>query len=141
LRRVSHPGTRAPKALTHRNRTSFKKGSVPPNRKELGTERYDPKYGIYIKVAEKDPYTGFPTRYKPKHVVVWERNFGPVPKGMVIAFKDSDNTNCNPENLMLLTRTELLRLNGAGYKNAPQEVKPSLVALARIEAKARIRTC
>src|SRR5574343_1302013 len=51
--------------------TSFKKGNIPANRKPLGSERYDPRYGAYIKVAETDPHTGFPTRYRLKSRVVW----------------------------------------------------------------------
>jgi hypothetical protein len=120
--------------------TSFKKGNIPPNRKPVGSERIGKDGYIEIKVQERDPYTGFPTRYKFKHIVVYEQEHGPVPKGMVVIFKDGDNRNFYPGNLMLLSRTELLRLNGAGYKAAPDEVKPSLVALAKLEAKARIRT-
>lgn len=123
------------------NRTSFKKGQAPPNRKPLGTERICPKDGfIQIKVAEKDPYTGFPTRYKHKHVHVWGQLHGPVPKGHVVSFIDGDKLNCEPENLMLLTRKELLCLNLHNYKDTPAELKPSVLALAKLEAKARIRT-
>jgi hypothetical protein len=35
---------------------------------------------------------------------------------------------------------ELLSLNLHGYKDSPEELKPSVLALAKIEAKARIRT-
>lgn len=123
------------------NATSFKKGSVPPNRKPIGTERICPKDGfVQIKVAETDPYTGFPTRYKHKHVHVWEQEHGPVPKGHVVAFIDGDKLNCEPENLMLLTRKELLCLNLHNYKDAPAELKPSVLALAKLEAKAGVRT-
>jgi hypothetical protein len=123
------------------NPTSFKKGQAPPNRKPLGTERICSKDGfILIKIAETNPYTGFPTRYKHKHVHVWEQIHGPVPKGHVVSFIDGDKLNCEPENLMLLTRKELLCLNLHNYKDAPAELKPSVLALAKLEAKARIRT-
>jgi hypothetical protein len=123
------------------NRTSFKKGSVPPNRKPLGTERICPKDGfVSIKIAETNPYTGFSTRYKHKHVHVWEQLHGPVPKGHVVSFIDGDKLNCEPENLMLLTRKELLCLNLHNYKDTPAELKPSVLALAKLEAKAGIRT-
>ena len=123
------------------NPTSFKKGSVPPNRKPLGTERICPKDGfVQIKVAEPDPYTGFPTRYKHKHVHVWEQENGPVPKGHVVAFIDGNMQNCEPENLMLITRAVLLILNLHNYKDVPAELKPTVLALAKLEAKAGIRT-
>lgn len=118
------------------NKTSFKKGHVPPNRRPLGSERVCSKDGfILIKVAEKDPHTGFPTRFKHKHVHVWEQANGPVPEGMVVAFQDGNKLNITIENLMLISRAELLRLNKHGYKNAPDELKPSILALAKLETK------
>ena len=55
---------------------------------------------------------------------------------MVVAFKDGDRTNCEPENLMLISRAELLVLNQHGYGEMPAELKPSVLALARLEVKA-----
>jgi len=122
--------------LTGANEHSFKKGNTPANRKPLGSERICPKDGfVLIKIAERNPYTGFATRYKHKHVHVWEQLHGPVPKGMVVAFRDGDKTNIVPENLMLVSRAELLRLNKHGYKQTPEEIKASLLALARLEVK------
>lgn len=122
--------------LTGANVMSFKKGNVPPNRKPLGSERVDKKDGyILIKIAERDPHTGFPVRHKHKHVYVWEQDNGPVPEGMVVAFRDSDRLNIEPENLMLVSRAELLRLNQRGYKDTPDELKPSVLALSKLEVK------
>lgn len=33
------------------------------------------------------------------HRLVWEQNFGPIPKGHKIYFKDGNTMNCKPENL------------------------------------------
>lgn len=124
------------KGLTGRNKTSFRKGNVPPNRRPLWSERIDSKDGfILIKVPETDPYTGFPTRFKLKHVWIWEQANGPVPKGMNVAFKDSNKLNCVLENLMLVSDAELLRLNQHGYREMPEELKPSILALSRLETK------
>lgn len=137
----SKPWNLGVKGYMGANPTSFKKGSVPPNRKPLGTERICSKDGfVLIKIAEPNPYTGFPTRYKHKHVHVWEQKHGPVPKGHVVSFRDGVKLNCEPENLMLLTRKELLCLNLHNYKDAPAELKPSVLALAKLEAKAGVRT-
>jgi hypothetical protein len=123
------------------NRTSFRKGNSPANRQPLGTERVDSKDGfILVKIAERNPYTGAATRYKHKHVHVWETLNGPVPKGHVVSFRDGIKANCEPDNLMLLTRAELLVLNQHGYKDLPAELKPSVLALARVECAAGIRT-
>jgi len=124
------------KGLTGANKTSFRKGSVPPNRKPIGTERIDTKDGyIWIKVAEQDPYTGFPTRYKLKHRHIWEQANGPIPKGMVIAFRDGDKLNFDPGNLMLISRAENAQLNRHRYKDAPDGLKPSILALTKLEVK------
>ena len=124
------------KGLTDANKTSFKKGSVPANRKPLGTERICPKDGyVLVKVAEPNPYTGFPTRWKHKQVHIWEQDNGPVPDGMIVVFRDGDKRNIDPENLMLTSRAELLILNKNGYKDAPAELKPSILALSKLEVK------
>ena len=137
----SKPWNLGVKGYMGANPTSFKKGCAPPNRKPIGSERICPKDGfVQIKVAETDPYTGFPTRYKHKHVHVWEQIHGPVPKGHVVAFIDGDKLNCEPENLMLITRQVLLILNLHNYKEVQAELKPSVLALAKLEAKAGIRT-
>jgi len=62
-----------------------------------------------------------------------------VPKGHVVAFVDGNPKNCALDNLMLLTRTELLYLNQYGYKEQPDELKPSVLALVRLAAKADLR--
>jgi hypothetical protein len=130
------PWNTGTKGLTGANATSFKKGNVPANRKPLGSERTCSKDGyILIKIGEQDPHTGFPTRHKHKHVHIWEQANGPVPEGMIVAFRDSDKLNIEPENLMLISRAELLRLNKNGYKDAPDELKPSVLALSKLEAK------
>lgn len=118
------------------NSGNFKKGHVPANRKPLGHERICSKTGfILIKIAEKNPYTGSPTRYRHKHVYVWEQENGPVPDGMVVAFRDGDKLNTDPENLMLISRAELLRLNKHGYKDAYVELKSSILTLVKLETK------
>lgn len=124
------------KGLTSANSGSFTRGHAPLNLKPLGTERICSKDGfVLMKVAERDPYTGFPTRYKNKHVYLWEQENGPVPEGFVVAFIDSDKTNCEPDNLMLISRAELLILNQLGYKDTPDTLKPSVLALLKLKIK------
>lgn len=123
-------------SLTGPNSGTFRKGNVPPNRKPLWSERVDRKDGyIWIKVPERDPYTGFPTRYRLKHVWVYEQAHGPVPEGHVVIFKDQNRRNFDPENLEAIKRADLVRINQAGYKNEPDELKPSILALCRLKTK------
>lgn len=118
------------------NRTSFKKGSIPANERPIGSERICSKDGyVWIKVEEWDHNFNRPTRWKHKHVHIWEKENGPVPDGHAVIFRDGDKLNIDPPNLMLVTRAELLRLNQYGYKDTPGELKPSVLALAKLEVK------
>jgi hypothetical protein len=123
-------------AICMGNSGSFKKGHVPPNRKPVDSERIDSKDGyILIKVKERNPYTGFATRWRPKHTVLWERRHGKVPKGSVIFFKDGNKRNFSDKNIVCLTRNEICRLNKAGYPYYPAEIKPSIFALMKLKVK------
>jgi len=131
------PWNTGTKGLTGANKTSFKKGVIPPNRRPVGSERVCSKDGyILIKVKERDPNTGFPTRWKHKHVHLWEKENGPVPDGHCLIFKDGNKLNCeNLNNIVLVSRAELLRLNKHGYGDAPAEIRSSILALAKLEVK------
>lgn len=120
---------------------NFKPGNLPHNHRPLWSERVCSKDNyIYISVPETNPYTGFPTRFKQKHVWIWEQVNGPVPKKHAIIFVDGDLRNFDIDNLLCIHRKVLLLLNLHDYKHAPAEVKPSILALARLEAEAGIRT-
>lgn len=87
--------------------TQFKKGHVPLNYLPVGTERIN-TYG-YMDIKVKDPRT-----WRGKHLVLWEKANGPVPKDHVVIFADRDNRNFSPENLMLISRRQLLIANQNG---------------------------
>lgn len=122
------------------NATSFKAGNLPHNKRRLWSERVGKDGYIEISVPEPNPHTGHPTRFKHKHVWLWEVANGPKPKGTAVIFRDGDNRNFDTGNLLLVKRAELLAMNLHGYKEQPEELKPSVLALARVEAKAGIRT-
>ena len=109
------------------NSGSFKKGMISPTKLPVGSERIDNKDG-YIMIKTADPST-----WRQKHYIVWEALHGPVPKGFVIRFKDADQTNCDSDNLELIGKHEHLRINKHGYTTAPDELKPVIKALAKVE--------
>jgi hypothetical protein len=90
---------------------------------------------VEISVPEKNPNTGYHRRFKSKHVWLWEQENGPVPEGHVVAFKDGNPANVDVSNLILLSRLELLKINKHQHKAAPDEVKPVIITLAKLEAK------
>ena len=129
----SKPWNSGTKGLTGANRTSFKKGNVPPKTRPLGSERIDKDNYRLIKVLDRN---GRKRRiFKPKHVHVWEQEYGPVPNGMVVAFKDSNKRNLDISNLILMSKAEMLFLNNYDYKHKHMQIRDSLIALAKLKAK------
>lgn len=122
--------------------TQFKPGTVPPNRKPLGDERLDRDGYIEIKVPLPNPYTGHSTRYMHKHRYLWEQVNGPLPKGMALKCLDGDRTNTAPSNWAAVPRSLLPRLNGVfgrNYDAAPAELKPAIMAIAKLKHAASER--
>lgn len=118
--------------------TRFKKGQQPHNTKFAGHERVSKDGYVEISIEETNPHTGFSRRYVLKHRWLWEKAHGPVPKGMALKCL-GERTNCDPSNWMLVKRALLPRLNGGRHKKriahdeAPEELKPTLLAVAEIE--------
>lgn len=129
----SHPNSAA---------TTFKKGNVPKNVNPMGDERVD-RYGyIEVKVPVTNPYTGHSTRYIHKHRWNWEQANGQLPKGMALKCLDGDRRNCDPANWIAVPRALLPRLAGGRwgrvpYDQAPAELRPALLAIAKLEHAAR----
>jgi len=126
--------------LTGRNKTSFAKGNIPSNTRELGAERISKDGYVEVKVAEQNPYTGCPTRFKAKHVVVWEQANGQLPPGMMLRFLDGNPLNCDPANLVLISRGENAILNKSGLTGMPAEIMPSCIHYARLRKKMAEKT-
>lgn len=110
----------------------FKKGQVPDNYKPVGSERVDSKDGyIVVKVQDDGEWH---ERWRHKHVVVWEKHNGKVPDNHVIVMLDGDRTNCDIENLMMISRRTLSYLNrDIGLTNDAEENK-TRIKLAELES-------
>lgn len=123
----------------NRARTQFKKGQRSSKTKYAGHE-YPSKDGyIYISIDETSPHTGFERRYVHKHRWLWERLHGPIPKDMVLKCK-GEKANSDPSNWELVPRGLLPRLNGKsgrGYDAAPECLKPTIMAVAKLEHRLR----
>lgn len=123
-------------------RTRFRKGNRPHNTKHAGHERISKDGYVEISINETNPYTGFERRYVQKHRHLWEQANGPVPEGHCLKCLDGDKTNTDPSNWAAIPRALLPRLNGRfgrGYDDAPPELKPTIMAIARLEHEARNR--
>lgn len=119
----------------------FRKGS----RNGVAAEKYQP---IGTERLSKDGYLerkihdGMPlqSRWRAVHLVEWEKLNGPVPEGHALKCLDGDRTNTDPANWTLVPRALLPRLagkSGRDYDNAPADLKPLIMATARLEQAAR----
>lgn len=124
-------------------RTQFKKGNEPHNTHYLGHERVSKDGYVEVSVDEPNPHTGYERRYVVKHCWLWEKENGPVPEGHALKCLDGNRANCNPSNWIAIPRGVLPRLNGGNatrvmaYDTAPDELKPALLAIARIDQRAK----
>lgn len=103
----------------------FEKGQEPLNYRPVGSERKCPKDGyVLVKVEDKGSYQ---ERWRHKHVVIWEKENGKVPENHVVIFLDGDKTNIRLENLKMISRRDLVRLNQSSLpKNDPETTKSSI---------------
>ncbi|MEC1377342.1 HNH endonuclease signature motif containing protein [Heyndrickxia oleronia] len=112
--------------------TQFKKGQKSINYKPIGTERIDDGGYILIKVSDDGPWH---KRWRPKHQVVWEEKYGPVPKGHCLIFLDSNKQNISLENLQLITRVQLGHLNQNHLISINADLTKTGIIIAEIYAK------
>lgn len=82
----------------------FKKGNKPINWRPVGSERISVDGYIEVKVAE-------PNIWRLKHQVVWENHNGKVPKGYTLIFGDGNRKNLDINNLVVISRKQLLIMN------------------------------
>lgn len=84
--------------------TQFKKGHRAFNYKPIGTERVNGSDYVDIKIAA-------PNVWKAKHKIIWEEVNGTIPKNHVVIFGDGNRRNFETDNLILLSKKQLLIMN------------------------------
>jgi len=107
--------------------TMFKKGHAPHNTKQDGyiSIRID-KHGrpyAHIRIARG--------KFDLLHRQIWINNFGPIPKGMIVSFKNNDTADLRPENLELITRAENMKRNTR--HNYPDDLQSAIIALNKLK--------
>jgi hypothetical protein len=121
-------------------RTRFTKGQRPHTWRGAGHESTDQAGYVWLIVDERNPYTGALTRRVQKHKWLWERQNGPIPKGHVLKCLDGNRANSEPSNWEAVPIGLLPRLNGKSgrrYDDAPAELKPIIMAVAKLEHSVR----
>lgn len=138
LRKGSKAWNKGLKGVNGVSWSRFKKGNIPATARPVGHERINRDGHIEVKV-EGHRQMVF------KHRWVWEQHHGPIPKGMVVSFRNGIRTDCRIDNLILLTRAELARLNQSYIHLSTPETHESCILLAKLKGviheKTKSRKC
>lgn len=91
----------------------FKKGPSSPKWLPVGTERIDKQGYTLVKIEEPDIW-------KRKHYLIYEKENGEIPGGNLVIFADGNKNNFDSENLILISRGQLRRLDHSDlrFKNS-----------------------
>lgn len=109
LKGINYPGMQA---------TQFKPGAKPHTWRPIGTERTSKEGYLQVKVHE----TGVTRHdYVAIHHLVWELHHGAIPDGYRVTFKDRNKTNITPDNLELVSISDMMKRNSY-HNNYPKEV-------------------
>ena len=106
-------------------RTMFKKGSKPTNTQPIGTihQRRDTGGKMYQYIKLADCNWQLLNRY------TWEMHNGPIPKGMVVVYKDGNYLNNDINNLLMITKKENMA------RNTIQRLPKELQQVMRLKCK------
>lgn len=145
--------------------TRFKPGQVPPNKgikrpgwapgrmqetqfkpgvrlgvaqrlyKPIGTERVSKDGYLERKVNDDLPLQA---RWRAVHLVEWEAVHGRIPAGHALTFKNGDKRDIRLDNLVLVTRAELMRRNTIHH--LPQPLVQTIQLLGRVNRQIRKRS-
>ena len=116
--------------MPNNKETRFQKGNIPHCHREVGEERID-KYGyVQIKVAE-------PNVWDLKHRVIYKEHYGEIPDGHNIIFADGNKMNFDIDNLIAVSKSEMLILNNNNLRFEDKELTKVGVNIAKVIDKAK----
>lgn len=119
----ANKGKKVSKEVYERTKhTFFQKGNVPVNLKYDGHERLTKNGFIMIRKS--------PGKYVLKHRDMWIQNYGEIPVGYVIVFKDKDRSNIVLENLEMISMSQNMLNNS--IQNYPEEIKSSMKLIKKL---------
>lgn len=115
----------------------MRRGAATKLYQPIGTERITKDGFRERKVNDDLPAQ---RRWKTVQRINWEAEHGPVPDGHVLKCLDGDVLNVDSSNWEPIPRALLPRLNGRygrDYDGAPAELKPTIMAIVKLEHAAK----
>lgn len=106
-------------------KTCFKKGNIPLQHREVGSERINVDGYIEIKVAE-------PNKWDLKHRVIYREHYGKIPKDHKIIFLDGNKLNLDINNLKAVSNAEELIMNRNKLFSTDKDITNTGAILAKV---------
>ena len=132
FKKYKEPWNKGFKGYMGANKTSFKKGNIPPNYKSVGSERVT-RDG-YTEVKIKDP-----NKWELKHRHIYKKHYGEIPSGYNVIFADKNISNFDIDNLILVSKAEMLMLNREKLIFEDKELTKAGVNIVKLISKAKER--
>lgn len=113
FKKGSIPWNKDKKGYMGPNETSFKKGSIPPNLRPVGSERVTVDGYTEVKMQNG--------KWKLKHRLKYIEYNGAIPRGYVIIFANGNRQDFSEKNLIAITRNKLKTMNN--YKLIKSDIE------------------
>lgn len=130
FKKGSTPWNKGLKGCMGANKTSFKVGTIPPNQVPVGTESY--VKGGYIKVKVADP-----NKWELKQRLIYKKHYGEIPKNHNIIFADGNMYNFDIDNLIAVSKAELLIMNNNKLIYKDKELTKTGANIAKVIDKVK----
>ena len=130
----SNKGKKMPAEVYEKVRyTMFPKGHMPVQHRPVGSERINVDGYIEIKVEE-------PKKWRLKHNVIYEQHYGEIPNNCNVIFADKNIYNFDINNLILVSKAEMLILNNNKLIFEDEELTKVGVNIAKVIDKTKKRS-
>lgn len=113
-------------------KTQFKKGILPANTKPVGYERINRDGYVEVKIKMRPSRPDCNDNFVPKHRLIWEKAYGPIPSDCVVIFKDGNRRNFDLSNLALVTKAERLEMTRRGLFSTDADLTQTGIMVARV---------
>ena len=116
--------------------TQFKKGEAPMNELPVGSIVVNSQG---YKLRKRQMNGTLWERWEFLHRAVWVENYGPIPDGMMVIFRDNDRLNCDISNLTLVSKSENAALNKLGLRSEDPDLTDAGINLVKLRLAVKNR--
>ena len=110
------------------NKAAFKKGNIPVNKMKVGEDAISSDGYVKTKIAD-------PNVWEFKHKLIWSEMYGSIPENHCIIFADGNKLNLSIDNLLLVSKAELLQMNRRKLISEDSELTKTGLNVVRVMNK------